>query len=73
MPIRLSHKAQEAAAMLSGSFEGSIRKIASALAEQRGAEFADANDVKEAARLHICTIAKRFMEAEAKENGLQPT
>jgi histone H3/H4 len=53
MNTRLSRKAQEEAAALSGSFDQAVRERAALLAQAAGREFADETDVREAFRLIV--------------------
>lgn len=58
--MRLSRKASETAGKMTAHLEGSVRKIAAQIAEDAGREAAEAKDVKEAYRLIILTVARRF-------------
>lgn len=59
--IRLSHKAQEEAALIGAKIEGTIRGMASKLAENQGKECADAGDVREAYRLYLLNVCKELL------------
>lgn len=60
---RLSRKAQDEAAALSGNFDQAIREHASLLAQSAGKEFADEADVREAFRLLILKYAAKVGSA----------
>lgn len=58
--VRLSRKAQEAASTLTAALDQSVRKVASQIAADKGKEFADNEDVKEAYKLQIIELARQF-------------
>jgi len=58
--MRLSRKAHTEAGRLMSQIDESVRKVAAKLAEDRGAEFAEPLDIKEAFRLLILQYAKEF-------------
>lgn len=67
--MRISIKGDEAARALTGQLDQSVRRMAVSFAESRGAEFADADDVRNAYRAMIETIAKAFAKLDAQTAG----
>jgi hypothetical protein len=61
--VRLSRKAQDRAALISGNFDENIRKRASQRAELLGKEFADEDDVTAAMQDYSLEFAEELLRA----------